>query len=123
MNRVCCFGMGWGRCEATHFIREERKEETQTFATDGDRGHVSEQMKLMSFGSFKARLKSRDGSLFLLFSSFTALRRRLSATRLRSGLFLVDVRKLVSPLFYFFFEAITVSAILGDGSFKRFHSL
>lgn len=30
-------------------------------------------------GSFKVRLKSGDGSLFLLFSPFTALRRRLRA--------------------------------------------
>lgn len=88
MKMLCCVLDGVrGDCEATHFIGEERKEEAQTFVTDGDRGHVSEQMKLMSFrGSFKARLKSRDGSLFLLFSSFTALHRGLGATRLRSGL-------------------------------------
>lgn len=80
-------GMGGGACEATHFIGEERKEEMQTLAPDGDRRHVSEQMKLMSVrGSFKARLKSRDGSLCLLFSSFTVLHRGLGATRLRSGL-------------------------------------
>lgn len=52
---------------------------TQTFGMDGERTDVR-QMKLMTLcGSFKVRLKSGDGSLFLLFSPFTALRRRLRA--------------------------------------------
>lgn len=116
--------MGWGGGGrgAGHFIGEERKEETQRFSTDGDRGHVSGQMKLMSFhGSLMARLKSRDGSLFLLFSSFTALRRGLGATRLRSGLVWLMGGRWSPPLFFLFFvffKAISVSAIFGDASFK-----
>lgn len=60
--------------------KKGKKEGTQTFGMDGERPDVSQQMKLMSLcGSFKVRLKSGDGSLFLLFSPFTALRRRLRA--------------------------------------------
>lgn len=66
-----------------------------------------QQMKMMRLcGSSKARLKSVDGSLFLLFSPFMALRRRLGASWPRSGTF---------------FGAFTGLAILGCGTFKGLH--
>lgn len=63
MKKGYCLGVGvppWLKegMKGTHFIREERKDEKQTFEMDGEHRHVSKQMKLMCLcGSFKARLK------------------------------------------------------------------
>lgn len=63
MKKGYCLGVGemqWhrGGTKGTPFIREERKDETQTLEMDGDHRHVGAQMKLMCLcGSFKACLK------------------------------------------------------------------
>lgn len=63
MKKGHCLGVGemqWHRAgrKGTSFIREERKDETQTFEMVGDHRHVSKEMTLMCLcGSFKACLK------------------------------------------------------------------
>lgn len=52
----------------------------------GRRPHSTDEADEALCGSFKARLKSGDGSLYLFFSPFTALWRRLGASWPRSGL-------------------------------------